>query len=178
RSLYRFFLTDSIEIEGRKNYVIRFRQVDYKQPLNKHRFNGYLYVDAETYGLKKLESNSKKKSEGSITSIWKPIDGKWILSKENLKIKMGSTVFDSKKSQDETKDRKQKFGNYVYMMADYFDFKSPLDVQSKDFSGYTMSVQNADGQSLDAFRSDSLSAREKLLYEKIDSVGKIGRAHV
>lgn len=172
RSLYRFFLTDSIEIEGRKNYVIRFRQVDYKQPVNKRRFNGYLYVDAETYGLKKLESNSKKKSEGSITSIWKPIDGKWFLSKENLKIKMGSTVFDSKKTQDETQDRKQKFGNYVYMMADYFDFKSPIDVQSKDFSGYTMSVQNAEGKSLDSFRTDSLSARERISYEKIDSVGK------
>ena len=76
RSLYRFFLTDSIEIEGRKNYVIRFRQVDYKQAPNKRKFNGYLYVDAETYGLKKIESNSKKKSEGSITSIWKPINNK------------------------------------------------------------------------------------------------------
>jgi hypothetical protein len=35
-----------------------------------------------------------------------------------------------------------------------------------------MSVQNADGKSLDSFRTDSLSAREKLSYEKIDSVGK------
>lgn len=172
RSLYRFFLTDSIDIEGRKNYVIRFRQVDYKQPVNKRKFNGYLYVDAQTYGLKKLESNSKKKSEGSITSIWKPIDGKWFLSRENLKIKMGSTVFANAKAEDAEKGKKQKFGNYVYMMADYFDFKSPIDVQSKDFSGYTMSVLASDGKSLDAFRTDSLSAREKLSYEKIDSVGK------
>lgn len=172
RSLYRYFLTDSIDIDGRKNYVIRFRQVDYKQPVNKRRFNGYIYVDAETYGLKKLESNSKKKSEGSITSIWKPMNGKWFLSKENLKIKMGSTVFNKKKNDANEAGTKQKFGNYVYMMADYFDFKSPIDVHSKDFSGYTMSVQNADGKSLNAFRTDSLSAREKLSYEKIDSVGK------
>lgn len=97
RSLYRFFLTDSIDIEGRKNYVIRFRQVNYKQAPNKRKFNGYLYVDAETYGLKKIESNSKKKSDGSITSIWKPINNKWFLSKENYKVRMGATAFETQK---------------------------------------------------------------------------------
>ena len=176
RSLYRYFLTDSIEIDGRKNFVIRFRQVDYKKPINRRKFNGYIYVDTETYGLKKIESNSKKRSEGSITSIWKPIDNKWFLSKENFKFRMGSTVFDQKKEdkkdkKEDKKDRK-KFGNYVYMMADYFDFKSPIDVEKKDFSGYTMDVKNSDGSTLDQFRTDSLTAREKLTYTKIDSVGK------
>src|SRR5690606_33340528 len=173
RTLYRFFLTDSIDIDGRKNYVIRFRQVDNKQPINRRKYNGYLYVDAQTYGLKKIESNSAKKSEGTITSIWKPIENKWFLSKENLKIKMGSTDFD-KGETPEKGDKKvqQKYGNYVFMVADYFDFKTPIEENKKDVSGYTMSVQNADGKTLDVFRTDSLSAREKLTYEKIDSVGK------
>lgn len=176
RTLYRYFLTDSIDIEGRKNYVIRFRQVDYKQPRNKRKFNGYLYVDAETYGLKKIESNSKKKSEGSITSIWKPIDNKWFLSKENLKFKMGSTNFETEKTdkKEDKKDpkKKQKYGNYVFITADYFDFKTPIEVKKKDFSGYTMDVKNSDGSLLDQYRTDSLSAREKMTYEKIDSVGR------
>lgn len=176
RSLYRYFLTDSIQIDGRKNFVIRFRQVDYKKAINKRKFNGYIYVDAETYGLKKIESNSKKRSEGSITSIWKPIDNKWFLSKENFKFRMGSTTFDQKKEdKKETKEEKanrKKFGNYVFMMADYFDFKSPIDVNKKDFSGYTMDVKNSDGSTLDQFRTDSLTTREKLTYTKIDSVGK------
>lgn len=176
RTLYRYFLTDSIEIDGRKNYVIRFRQTDYKKALNKRKFNGYLYVDADTYGLKKIESNSKKKSEGTITSIWKPIDNKWFLSKENVKFKMGGTTFDSNKSEDKKKGKekkdKQKFGNYVFITADYFDFKTPIEVNKKDFSGYTMDVKNSDGSTLDQFRTDSLSTREKMTYEKIDSVGK------
>lgn len=177
RTLYRFFLTDTIEIEGRQNYVIRFRQVDYKQPVNKRKFNGYLYVDTQTFGLKKIESNSKKKSEGSITSIWKPIDNKWFLSKENLKIKMGSTVFgntknDEKKNKDSVNKNLQKFGNYVFMVADYFDFKTQISENKKDFAGYTISVKNSDGKILDTFRTDSLGAREKITYEKIDSVGK------
>ena len=177
RTLYRYFLTDSIEIEGRKNYVIRFRQADYKNTIQKRKYNGYIYVDAETYGLKKIESNSKKKSEGSITSTWKPIDNKWFLLKENFKIKMGSTVFDGKKTDKTKKDDSeeklnQKFGNYVFIMADYFDFKTSIEEDKKDFSGYTIDVKNADGAILNQFRTDSLTARENITYAKIDSVGK------
>ncbi len=176
RALYRFYLTDSIEIEGRKNYVIRFRQVDYKAEGSKRRFNGYIYVDAYTYGLKKIESNSKKRSEGSITSIWMPVENKWFLSKENLKIKMGSTAFgqkeDDKKLTKQERDTRKKFGNYIFMTANYFDIQTPVEVKKKDFSGYTMEVQNSDGSLLDQFRTDPLTNRELMTYEKIDSVGK------
>ncbi|QOW09329.1 hypothetical protein Q73A0000_02625 [Kaistella flava (ex Peng et al. 2021)] len=177
RTLYRYFLTDSIEIDGRKNYVIRFRQADYKNPIQKRKFNGYIYVDAATYGLKKIESNSKKKSEGSITSIWQPIDNKWFLLKENFKIKMGSTVFDEKQKDKKSKDNseeklKKKFGNYVFVMADYFDFKTSINENKKDFTGYSMSVKNSDGDVLEKYRTDSLTERERMTYTKIDSVGK------
>lgn len=179
RSLYRYFLTDSIEIDGRKNYVIRFRQVDNNKSISKRKYTGYIYVDADTFGLKKIESNSKKRSEGSITSIWKPIDNKWFLSKENFKVRMGSTTFDKKddgkekeSKEKKAKDDRKKFGNYIYLTADYFDFKTPIEAAKKDFSGYTMDVKNSDGSTLDKFRTDSLTAREKLTYLKIDSVGK------
>ena len=177
RTLYRYFLTDSIEIEGRKNYVIRFRQADYKNPIQKRKFNGYIYVDADTYGLKKIESNSKKKSDGSITSIWKPIDNKWFLLKENFKIKMSSTAFDEKKTDKKNKEDsdeklKQKFGNYVFIMADYFDFQTSIEEKKKDYAGYSMSVKNSDGAILEEYRTDSLTTREKMTYTKIDSVGE------
>ncbi|WP_449398925.1 hypothetical protein [Chryseobacterium wanjuense] len=53
RGLYRFFLTDTIEIDGRKNFVIRFREVNYKKPDKKRKYNGAIYIDTETYGIKK-----------------------------------------------------------------------------------------------------------------------------
>ncbi|WP_072999004.1 DUF5686 family protein [Epilithonimonas mollis] len=180
RSLYRYFLTDSINIDGRDNYVIRFRQVDYKIPVNRRKYNGYLYIDKETYAIKKIESNSKVKSDGSITSIWIPIDNKWFLKSENLKIKMGTSTFDTvEKKENETAEEKKarldkikKFGNYAYMKADYFDFQTPVELQASQFSGYTMSVKNADGSLLDQYRTDSLTLREKMTYTKIDSIGK------
>ncbi|SDF15431.1 hypothetical protein [Epilithonimonas hungarica] len=180
RSLYRYFLTDSIEIDGRDNYVIRFRQVDYKVPVNRRKYNGYLYIDKETYAIKKIESNSKVKTDGTITSVWIPINNKWFLKTENLKIKMGVSEFATvEKKENETAEEKKerldkikRFGNYAYMKSDYFDFQTPVDFKASQFSGYTMSVKNADGSLLDQYRTDSLTAREKLTYVKVDSLGK------
>ncbi|MEN2435920.1 DUF5686 family protein [Weeksellaceae bacterium A-14] len=170
RNLYRYYLTDSIDIEGRKNYVVRFRQVDYKQPVRKRKFNGYLYIDAQTYALKKLESQSKIKSEGSITSIWKPIDGKWFLTKENFKIRAGYVNFEDKKLEDSIRTRK-RFGTYVFLSSDYFDFKIPAQATRKDFRGYTIDVQNSDGKLLGDFRTVPLTQREENTYAKMDSIG-------
>lgn len=180
RTLYRFYLTDSIEIDGRQNYVIRFRQIDKKSTMGKRRYNGYLYIDQESYAVKKIESNSNIRNEGSITSIWTVINNKWFLQKENLKIKMGSTKFrdsDNKKSDKENEEKTKKkqntkFGNYVYMKVNYFDFKTPINVKASDFKGYSMSVKNSDGSLMNQFRTDTLNAREKMTYEKLDSVGK------
>ena len=179
RNLYRFFLTDSIEIEGRQNYVIRFRQVDYKQTIKQRKFNGYLYVDKETYALKKIESNSKVKSEGSITSIWKPMDNKWFLVKENYKLKMTSTIFDNDDKEEKNKSKEEKeadkknttrFGSYAFVTADYFDFKTPIEEKPEDFRGYTIGVKNSDGTSIDQYRTEKLTAREAATYTTIDSL--------
>ncbi len=170
RNLYRYFLSDSIEIDGRMNYVIRFRQVDYKQTINRRKYNGYLYIDKDTYAVKKLESASKKSNEGTITSIWKPIDNQWFLIKENFKLKAGNVAFGAKPT--DSVNLKKKFGMYVFLTSDFFDFKVPADVQAKDFKGYTMEVRNTDGKTLDQYRINPLSEREEDTYKQIDSLGK------
>lgn len=187
RNLYRYYLTDSIEIDGRENYVIRFRQVGKKSEPNRRKYNGYLYVDQQTFAIKKIESNSNKINDGSITSIWIPIENKWFLQKENLKLRAGSMSFNNTENKSDQKDkseksteekreelkkRRTKFGNYVSMKVDYFDFKTPVDFSAKDFRGYTMSIKNTDGSLLDQYRTDSLSSREKMTYVKIDSLGQ------
>uniref|UniRef100_A0AAU6WU26 Uncharacterized protein n=1 Tax=Chryseobacterium endophyticum TaxID=1854762 RepID=A0AAU6WU26_9FLAO len=59
RGLYRFFLTDTLEMDGRKNFVIRFREVNYKNPDKKRKYNGAIYVDTETYGVKKSKISAR-----------------------------------------------------------------------------------------------------------------------
>ncbi|WP_312079392.1 DUF5686 family protein [Chryseobacterium sp.] len=175
RNLYRFFLTDSIEIDGRQNYVIRFREVGYKKIQNNRKFNGYIYVDKDSYALKKIESNSKNKTDGSITSIWKPIDGKWFLIKENYKFKMGSAAFnlDGKKNEkesEESKNLKKKFGTYAFATADYFDFQTNQETKPQNFKGYSISVENTDGSVIGQYRTEELTNREETTYTTIDSL--------
>ncbi|MGR3854118.1 DUF5686 family protein [Chryseobacterium indologenes] len=171
RGLYRFFLSDTVTLDGRKNFVIRFREVNYKKPDRKRKYNGAIYVDTETYGIKKIENFSKNKNEGIITSTWVFYNNKWFLAHEKAKLKMGKMAMDDKVHADDKKDKKS-FGTYAFLTSKYFDFESPIEEDPKDFKGYTFSVKNIDGQSLDRYRTDPLTEREQNTYKTIDSLGK------
>ncbi|MDQ1162907.1 hypothetical protein QE422_003275 [Chryseobacterium sp. SORGH_AS 447] len=176
RGLYRFFLTDTIEMDGRKNFVIRFREVNYKNPDKKRKYNGAIYVDTETYGVKKIENFSKNKNDGIITSTWILFHNKWFLAHETVKLKMSNMQMEEEDPQhpDETPERKKKqtFGTYAFLTSRYFDFKSPADNSAEDFKGYTFSVKNIYGKTLDQYRTDPLTEREKNTYKIIDSLGR------
>ncbi|AZA54126.1 hypothetical protein [Chryseobacterium sp. G0201] len=176
RGLYRFFLTDTIEMDGRKNFVIRFREVNYKKPDKKRKYNGAIYIDTETYGIKKIENFSKNKNDGIITSTWIFYNNKWFLAHETVKLRMNKMAMqEDKRSQnkDETENKdKRNFGTYAFLTSKYFDFKSPVEEDPKDFKGYTFAVKNADGKSLDLYRTEPLTDREKNTYTTIDSLGK------
>lgn len=177
RGLYRFFLTDTIEIEGRKNFVIRFREVNYKNPDKKRKYNGAIYIDTNTYGIKKIENFSKNKNDGIITSTWVFFNNKWFLSHETVKLKMSNMVMQEENQDDSVhkheKNKKQSFGTYAFLTSRYFDYRSPAENDKKDFKGYTFSVKNIDGKTLDQFRTDPLTERERNTYKTIDSLGKI-----
>lgn len=177
RGLYRFFLTDTIELDGRKNFVIRFREVNYKKPDKKRKFNGTIYIDTETYGIKKIENISKNKNDGIITSTWIFYKNKWFLAHEKVKLRMSRMAMkeDGKEKDEENPEKveKRSFGTYAFLTSKYFDFQSPIEENSNDFKGYTFSVKNADGRSLDRYRTDPLTDREKNTYTTIDSLGKI-----
>ncbi|MBK1895682.1 hypothetical protein [Chryseobacterium paridis] len=176
RGLYRYFLTDTIELDGRKNFVIRFREVNYKKSDKKRKYNGAIYIDTETYGIKKIENFSKNKNDGIITSTWVFYNNKWFLAHEKVKLRMSKMAMkDEGKEHDEDslKKTKNSFGTYAFLTSRYFDFQSPIEENPKDFKGYTFSVKNADGRSLDQYRTDPLTDRERNTYTTIDSLGKI-----
>lgn len=177
RGLYRFFLTDTIEINGRKNFVIRFREVNFKNPDKKRKYNGAIYIDTDTYGIKKIENFSKNKNDGIITSTWTYFNNKWFLAHETVKLKMSNMVMkeDNKESPDQKhdKNKKQSFGTYAFLTSRYFDYQSPAENDKQDFKGYTFSVKNIGGNTLDQYRTDPLTERERNTYKTIDSLGKI-----
>lgn len=174
RKLFNFYLSDTLQIDGRKTFVIKFKEITDKKKQNPRKFNGKIYVDSETYALKKFESQNKKQNEGDIVSVWKPVNGKWFLDYEDIKLKMGSQSFntskkDSIKPGQTTKYNKKRFGNYLYVKNRFFDFTINSEQKASEFKGYSLEMKNSDGSLLDQYRTDSLTARESATYTKIDS---------
>ena len=174
RGLYRFFLTDSIQIDHRDTYVIRFREANYKKPMKRRKFSGAIYIDAETFGIKKIESISKEKDEGHIISTWNFYAGKWFLAEENLKLRLSRLKLGEEfTDREENREEKRNFGTYVFLNSKYFNYESPIEENKGDFNGYTFSVKNTSGNTLNLYRDEPLSLREIQTYSTIDSIGKL-----
>lgn len=174
RKLFNFYLSDTVQLDGRKTYLIKFKEITDKKKQNPRKFNGKIYVDAQTYALKKFESINKKQNEGNIVSVWKPINGKWFLDSEDIKLKMGDQSFDTSKKDslkpgEKPKYNKKKFGNYLYVKNRFFDFDINAEQKASEFKGYSLEMKNSDGSLLEKYRTDSLTARESSTYTKIDS---------
>ncbi|MEN4759835.1 hypothetical protein ABEG63_05800 [Chryseobacterium sp. C39-AII1] len=183
RKLFNFYLSDTLQLDGRKTYVIKFKEIKDKKKQNPRKFNGKIYVDSETYALKKFESANKKRNEGDIVSVWKPINGKWFLDYEDIKLKMGDQTFNTSKKDsvrtdtlkkgqhlsDRQKYNRKTFGNYLYVKNRFFDFDLNEEQKAADFKGYSLEMKNSDGSLLQQYRTDSLTARESATYTKIDS---------
>lgn len=183
RELFNFYLSDTLQLDGRKTYVIKFKEIKDKKKQNPRKFNGKIYVDSETFALKKFESINKKQNEGNIVSVWKPINGKWFLDYEDIKLKMGDQTFNTSKKDsiktdslkkgkylsDRQKYNRKTFGNYLYVKNRFFDFDLNQQQKAADFKGYSLEMKNSDGSLLQQYRTDSLTARESATYKKIDS---------
>ena len=176
-------MSDTLQLDGRKTYVIKFKEITDKKKQNPRKFNGKIYVDAESFALKKFESASKKRNEGDIVSVWKPIDNKWFLDYEDIKLKMGDQTFNTSKKNsiktdslkkgaklsDRQKYNSKTFGNYLYVKNRFFDFQVNESQKASDFKGYSLEMKNSDGSLLEQYRTDSLTARESATYTQIDS---------
>ncbi|PIF44879.1 hypothetical protein CLU96_1875 [Chryseobacterium sp. 52] len=174
RKLFNFYLSDTLQIDGRKTYVIKFKEITDKRKQNPRKFNGKIYIDAESFALKKFESINKKQNEGNIVSVWKPINKKWFLDYEDIKLKMGDQTFntskkDSLKPGEKIKYNKKRFGNYLYVKNRFFDFELNTPQKASEFKGYSLEMKNPDGSLMQQYRTDSLTSRESSTYTKIDS---------
>ncbi len=169
RSLYRFFLTDTLYLEGRETYEISFRELAHDRPHSGAKFNGRILVDAQSYGVKQIESQRSSGSKRSKVSSWRLLGGKWFLEHEDLEIKIGA--LNLAQQQPELKS-KQDFGYYASLSVDYFDWDPKASFEPKDFKGYELEVVTTSGEKLETYRPYDLTPREKNSYQKIDSIGK------
>ncbi|AQX07645.1 hypothetical protein [Elizabethkingia ursingii] len=164
-TLYRYYLTDSILLNGRETYVIGFRKTNITFS-RKRKYSGYIYIDKENYAVAKIEDHGKDKTDLEHISIWKPINNSWFLEKEYMKSRIGSIPF-------KNKDSKKRFNSYFYIENNYFDFKVPDNkLTPDDFKGYTYAIKNTTGTELPKYRKDNFDQRDNNTYYKMDSLFK------
>ena len=107
RTIYNYYISDTTTIDNRKTYVIKFKEINNKLRQNPRKYNGFIYVDAENYALKKIESNSKRQTRECNfcmeTNQQQMVSG--LRKPEN---KMGDQSFTTGKVQDSTKSTENR----------------------------------------------------------------------
>ena len=98
-----------------------------------------------------------------------------VLVSENLKTKMGDSRFETAKRQckktKKTKFKTKKFGNFLYIKNQYFDFETNITQQKVIFWLLFRSKKTLMEALLSQYRTDSLSARKRNV-SKIDTLVK------
>jgi hypothetical protein len=160
---YKYYLEDSLFIDGIKCYHIRFKS---KRP-QELCFSGNMWIADTTWAVKRLEMSIPKDANinfinaANVVQEFTQIDSTWMLSKDRLVIDFAMS--------------KNQVGIYGRKTTSYKDFKinDPKDVKFYEFGDKIVVEENASKYS-DEFwnqhRHDSLSSREQKIYHMIDTI--------
>jgi hypothetical protein len=151
---YKFYLSDSLQYEGRKTYHVLIKE---RKGKNKEIKLVSAYFDAQNYALVKYHFQSQKNLR---YYIWAPVYGQYFLKEEMI-------------HQEKERDKKAKpedFGRVLRLHKRYFDFEEAKHLQASQFEAYRYSIANSDGKQLYKYRLDSLTQREKQTYPSVDSL--------
>ena len=100
RMFYNYFLIDSLDIEGRKSYKIRFHPKGLSTPV----LDGEMHIDAETYALKNISARLPRRSNINwikylvLENENEPIDSlHWMRRRDRVQAEFTITMRDSSK---------------------------------------------------------------------------------
>lgn len=170
-SYYKYTLVDSLYIDGRMVYNIRFHPKNKASPL----FDGQINIDALTWGV---ESVSMKMIDG--------LNVNWIrhLMIDNKYQIMGDTTWFMKQDYMmadftiDTKDSSKIASIMAHKTVDYADIRINVPIPA-DIEKYTTNVitDNAylprEDNFWDSIRPYQLSAREQGIFEMVDSIKNV-----
>jgi len=166
---YKFYLIDSMEIDGYKCYQLKFKPKR-KQELA---FVGNLWVTDSSYAIKQIEmsiaddANINFINSTAIVQTFREVNDAWLVKKEKLVIDFNPYPIEQKK--------KSMLGIYGRRTASYDKFTVNVPREDKFYS-FTENLKVKD----DAFdknddfwvqnRHDSLSQNEKQIYHMVDTL--------
>ena len=170
---YRFYLEDSLYIDGKWCYHIRFKPKRKQELL----FSGNVWIADTTFGIKRLEmsipddANINFITAANIIQEFNSVDTVWMLSKDRL-------VIDFKPDIGIENKKKTGMGIYGRKTTSYKNIKvnQPKEVSFFKF-GDNVIVEEGATKKDDSFwinaRHDSLTQTEQKIYKMIDTIQQL-----
>lgn len=171
---YKFYLEDSLYIDGKWCYHIRFKPRRKQELL----FSGNMWVADTTFGLKRLEmsipddANINFIQAANVIQEFTFVDSTWMLSKDRLVIDFIPDLGLGKKTDEKST------GVYGRKTTSYKNIvlNKPKDMSFFTF-GETVVVEDGATKKSEDFwnqsRHDSLSANEKKIFKMIDTIQQL-----
>ena len=164
---YNYFLVDSLEMDGRKSYCLRFHP---KRGVTSPTFDGELYIDAEDFAIRSAHvALSKVSNVNWIRHINIDTDsrrtdaGTWFPKEEKLFIDFSIAVSDSSKVISFLGNRELHYGEPDNRMMPREALESPDVV-------VTSRVVDLDEDVWESARPVPLSTREQGIYTMVDEI--------
>ena len=167
KTFYRYYLVDSLVIDGNYCYQIDFTPRQNQEPV----FAGTMWINDTTYAIKQVEARINQDANinfingFSVMQKYKRVDGKyWMLEKDELVVdfELGEKVM----------------GLYGRKNTSYRDFEINKLAEEKYYEGIdnVTVVQGANLKGKDFWeiaRHDSLTANQLGIYKMVDSVKNV-----
>ncbi len=180
---YRYKLLDSTEIQGRKSFLIYFKN---KKKSNEAGLEGVLYIDAENFAVNQAIMRIKGLLDISGTHEFKyfPEENVWFPNRKVFKIVKGKNnydirilgetlAFDSKEEQNAS--RKKVASDFTYLVSEtsLSEIHYNIPVAIKNPFQYMEIQENAENRKesfWNNFRKDTLDFRSQRTYVVLDSI--------
>lgn len=182
---YNFRLLDSTNIQGRKTYMVYFKN---KKKRKAAGLEGVLYIDSENYAVARAIMRIRGVIDITAThemeylpeqQLWFPSDKifKIVKGKNDDDIRvLGETLkFDSDDNASENGTRPKVASDFTYVLSEtnYFDRKYNIPTHVKNPSIYIEVKDDAENKPetfWNQYRKDSLDLRSKKTYTALDSI--------
>lgn len=182
---YHFKLLDSISIQGRKTYMIYFKN---KKKRKAAGLEGVLYIDTQNFAIAKAIMRIKGMLDITGThefkyllkeNLWFPVNKNFKIVKgkndDDIRI-LGETLkFDASDNPSENGSRPKVASDFTYVLSEtnYFDIAYNVPVAIKNRSIYIEVKEDAENKPesfWSQYRKDSLDLRSKKTYLALDSI--------
>lgn len=165
---YNYFLVDSLQVEGRKTYVLRFHP---KKLVTSPTVDGEMLIDAEDFGIRSVHASLSGESNVNwIRHINVEIQnhrlpsGRWFNKEEKLFLDFSVTLNDNAKIVSFLANRTKVFGDPVFE-----HIEDPDVLEAKNHVIVKDLVEGDKEYWADA-RPYPLSEREQGIFEMVDSI--------